>query len=154
MLPQERLCGLDAACALHPRRELHALVGHLPLERRNLRVQLLGRLRSLGGIRDLSLELRDLGGLGLERRLVVGRAVVCLVRHLLRAVLLGVFVPESSSPVAPCTALPSRAPSIAGPLSSERAQYMRNARTIRYGHCPVVSRAGLLGCEDQERWID
>lgn len=113
-------CGLDAACARRPQRELHALVGHLPL----------------------------------ERRLVDSRAVACVARHLLRAVLLGVFVPESPSPAAPCTVLPSRSPSIAGPLSSEWARYMRNACSIRYGHCPVVSRAGLLGCEDQGRWID
>lgn len=139
---------LHGAGVCRSQRELHALVGHLPLERRNRRVQRLGRLRSLGGIYDLSLELRDLGVLGLERRLVVGRAVACVARHLLRAVLLGVFVPESPSPAAPCAALPSRSPSIARLLSSERVRYMSNARTVRYGHCPVVSQAGFLGCEE------
>ena len=57
------------------------------------RVQARARcLRRLGSARDFSLELGDPGVLGPESRLVVSRTAVGVARHLLRAVLLGVFV--------------------------------------------------------------
>lgn len=98
VLLEQSLRGLDIAGTSRPQRELHALVHHLLLERRNLRVQRFGSLRRLVRVRDLALELRDMGVIGPERRLVVGRPTAgAAVPYLLRAVRLGVLVPLCES---------------------------------------------------------
>lgn len=93
VLLEQGLRGLDTVGTSRPQRELHALVGHLLLERGNLRVQSLVRLCRFDCARDLSLEFGNLGILGPESRLVFGRAAaVGAARHFLHAVRLGVFV--------------------------------------------------------------
>ena len=79
---------LHVAGASRLQRELHTLVGHLLLQRRNLHVQSLGRLGGLSRVCDLALELRDAGVLCPERILVVSAAALgayCGARRLLLA---------------------------------------------------------------------